>query len=129
MRNNRKGFTLLEFLVATVILAVGLLGLLQCINLAMEKNLENMYRTEAVVITDERMMQKRAIAFDSLSTTTANPSKILMHRATRGVFKNYSVQEIVSQVTPHSKQIVINVSWKTKNASSSHSVSSLVSNF
>jgi type IV pilus assembly protein PilV len=124
-----NGFTLIEFLVATVILAVGLLGLLQCINLAMEKNLDNMYRTEAVLLIDERLMKKRTIAFEALSTTIANPDKISIHRATRGVYRNYSVQEIVSQVTPHSKQIEINISWRTKNGRSSHSASSLVSNF
>jgi type IV pilus assembly protein PilV len=129
MISNEHGFTLLEFLVAIVILTVGLLGLLQCINLAMEKNLESMYRTEAVMLADARMMQKRSISFASLSTTVANPPKILLGRDTRGVFKNYSVQEIITQSTTNSKEIVINVFWKKKDKSFSHSVSSFVSTF
>lgn len=129
MISNNRAFTLIEFLVALVILSVGLLGLLKCIDLAMEKNLDNMYRTEAVMLADDRMMLIRSSSFSSLATTAANPPKILLERGTRGVFRNYSVQEIVTQSTPNSKEIVINVSWKKKGKSFFHSISSYVSKF
>jgi type IV pilus assembly protein PilV len=129
MINSKNGFTILEFLVAMVILSVGLLGLLQCINLAMEKNLENIYRTEAVTLASDRMMQKRSKSFVSISTTVADPPKVALGRATRGIFRNYSVQEIITQSTPKSKEIVINISWKNKGKSFSHSISSFVSTF
>lgn len=127
MISNSKGFTLVEFLVAIVILTVGLLGMLSCINLAMEQNLDNILRTEAVLLADERMMKKRAIAFESLSTTTSNPPKIIISRRARGIFKNYSVQEIVATATERSKEVTINVSWRGRKAISSHSISSAVS--
>jgi type IV pilus assembly protein PilV len=129
MISNDRGFTLIEFLVALVILTVGLLGLLKCIDLSMGKNLENIFRTEAVMLADDRMMLKRSVSFASLSTTVANPPKISLERGTRGVFKNYSVQEIITQSTPNSKEIVINVSWQKKGQSFSHSISSFVSKF
>jgi type IV pilus assembly protein PilV len=129
MINDSRGFTLIEFLVAIVILTVGLLGMLTCINLAVEKNLDNIFRTEAVILADDRMMQKRSRAFAALSTTVSNPPKIAISRHNRGVFKNYSVQEIISQSTDHSKEITINVTWKRKNTTSSHSISSAVSSF
>jgi len=129
MISNNRAFTLIEFLVALVILSVGLLGLLKCIDLAMEKNLDNIYRTEAVMLADDRMMLIRSSSFASLATTAANPPKILLERGTRGVFRNYSVQEIVTQSTPNSKEIVINVSWKKKGKSFFHSISSYVSKF
>jgi type IV pilus assembly protein PilV len=129
MISNNRAFTLIEFLVALVILSVGLLGLLKSIDLAVEKNLDNVYRTEAVMLADDRMMLKRSSPFAVLSTTVADPPKILLERGTRGVFKNYSVQEIITQSTPNSKEIVINVSWKKKGKSFSHSISSFVSKF
>ena len=129
MKDSEQGFTLIEFLVALVILNVGLLGLLQCINLAMDKNLENMFRTEAVMLADDRMMHKRTESYASLAITASNPPKISLSRDTRGIFKNYSVQEIINQVTPNSKEIIINVSWKKKNTNFSHSISSIVSIF
>lgn len=129
MTNNHNGFTLLEFLVSIVILSVGLLGLLTCINLAMEKNLDNMYRAEAVSLADDRMMLKRSRSFASLSTTSANPDKILVNRATRGIFRNYSVQEIITESTTNSKEIIINVSWQKQGKKFTHSISSFVSTF
>jgi type IV pilus assembly protein PilV len=44
--NKRTGFTLIEFCVAVLIMMVGLLGLLQAINLATEQNLASIRRNE-----------------------------------------------------------------------------------
>lgn len=129
MISNDRGFTLIEFLVSLVILAVGMLGLLKCIDLAMVKNIDSMYRTEAVMLADDRMMQMRSSSFDALAATVANPPKILLERGTRGIFRNYSVQEIITESTPKSKEIIINVSWKKKGQTFSHSISSYVSKF
>lgn len=129
MISNIRGFTLMEFLVAIVILTVGMLGLLKCVDLSMGKNLENIYRTEAVMLADDRMMLKRSVSFAALATTVADPPKISLERGTRGIFKNYSVQEIITQATPNSKEIIINVSWRKQGQSFSHSISSFVSKF
>lgn len=126
MLNNRNGFTLVEFLVAIVILMVGLLGLLQTINVAVDQNLNNVFRNEAVTVVDEMMMEKRAKAFDSLSTgvkTKVRPRNI------RGILKNYSVSESVSSVTTNSKQISIEATWIKKNSRYNHSATSVVSTY
>lgn len=129
MINDIRGFTLVEFLVATVILMVGLLGMLQGINVAMDKNVENLLRNEAIIVADERMMLKRGKQFDALSTITSNLST---QRYSRGIFKNYSILEVVSAATtdsgvPRSKEISINVTWQYRNNRNAHSVSSFVS--
>ena len=132
---NNKGFTLLEFLVSIVILMVGLLGMLQGINLAMDRSMENVFRNEALLVADDMMMAKRARSFVSLSTTTvANPALWTLSgpRYTRGAYKNYSVQQIVNPITGDNisgtKEVIINVSWNYRKRKNSHSVSSFVSN-
>jgi type IV pilus assembly protein PilV len=119
MTDNRHGFTLVEFLVAIVILMVGMLGLLQSINIAMDKNLDNVFRTEAVMLADERMMGARvnpsASAYSKMTTVNV-----------RGLFKNYSVTQSINQPTLKSKEVIIRVDWRKKNSSYSHSVSSLI---
>lgn len=127
MINNKSGFTLIEFLVAIVILMIGLLGMLSGVNLAIEKTVETSLRNEAITLADERMMHKRAKAFSAISTGTINAPQSETSRFFRGVYKNYSVQEIVTQSTPNSKEIILNVSWKFKNKKSTHSISSFVS--
>lgn len=51
--NNRSGFTLIEFCVAVLIMMVGLLGLLQAVNMATQHNLGNLLRNEAISVADE----------------------------------------------------------------------------
>jgi type IV pilus assembly protein PilV len=132
MINSRKGFTLIEFLVAIVILMVGLLGLLQTVNLAIVTNLENILRTDAVMLADERLMEQRAKTFNAIST---NNRITYISRTTRGGFNNYSVRTTGTVVTttdlgePRSKQVDINVSWRAKGKRFVHSVSSIISTF
>ena len=127
MTNNQNGFTLIEFLVAILILMVGMLGLLQSINVAMDKNLENLFRNEAIMVADEQMMQLRSRSFQSISTTASTVT--VVPRNIRGIQKNYSAQRIVTDPTTQSKQIQINVTWRKKNTPYSHSLSSVVTTF
>lgn len=124
MINDRDGFTLVEFLVAIVILMVGLLGLLQTINVAVDQNLGNVFRNEAVTVVDELMMKDRAKAFDSLSTGSKTS---VISRNVRGITKVYSVNERVDGVTTNSKQISIEASWTKKNSTYNHSATTVVS--
>lgn len=130
LTDNCSGFTLIEFLVAIVILMVGLLGLLQSINLALDKNLETTFRNEAIMLADDRMMRKRSAGFKIFSgadTTDVNNGSSQVN--VRGILKNYSVSETIQKTTNNSQQIIVNVSWKKKGARYSHSVSSFVSTY
>src|SRR5690242_4983690 len=69
--SNNRGFTLLEVLIAMVIMLVGMLGLLQAIILATESNAKNMLRDEAVLVSDSWMGLLKARPFDFISTTYA----------------------------------------------------------
>lgn len=127
MINDKRGFTLIELMVSFLILTVGLLGMLQGINLAMSQNLESLLRNESIAVADEKMVEKKFRPFVSISTTVANPSWTSTSRYVRGIFKNYSVQQIVTQTTSNSKELVVNVSWIYKNKQGRHSISSVVS--
>jgi type IV pilus assembly protein PilV len=126
MINDRDGFTLVEFLVAIVILMVGLLGLLQTINVAVDQNLGNVFRNEAVIVVDEMMMKKRAKAFDSLSTGT---KFYIYSTQVRGIPKKFNMTERVDSVTSNSKQLTIEASWTKKNSTYNHSATTVVSTY
>ena len=122
MINKQHGFTLTEFLVAIVILMVGLLGMLTAINVAMDRNLENAYRSEAVMLADNQMMRLRAQSYGSIPAFwPASSVKISI----RGGMKNYSVVRTISQPTSKSKQVLINVNWRKKNTKYSHTIESM----
>lgn len=134
MTDNNQGFTLIEFLVSIVILMVGMMGLLQSINLAMVKNVESVFRNEAIAVANDRMMELTGKSFNSLSTTTATGTVKLFARSPRGLFKNYSARGVVTQLTgigqtgvPASKKVDVTVSWRYKQNMYSHSASSVLS--
>lgn len=125
---NRAGFTLIEFLVALVILMVGLLGLLQTVNYALSHNLGNQLRQEAIMLADERMNLQKTKPFALISTTPApyEHNDAVQRPINRG-FQNYSVVTSNSDLTNQTKSIDIEVVWRHKGGRYNHSMSSLVS--
>jgi len=127
---NKNGFTLVEFLVAVLILTVGLLGLLQTVNYAISHNMTNQLRQEAIMLADERMNLQKSKPFALISTTPAPYQRLDMaQRTINKGFHNYSVATNNADLTGQSKHIDIRVTWKYKGVNYNHSISSLVSDF
>jgi type IV pilus assembly protein PilV len=128
LNKNNRGFTLTEVMVAILIMMVGMLGLLEAINVAMAYNLRNHLRDEAVYVGEKYMNIQRAKPFDLLSTTYGTryePSKV------RGTGKLYSVDMKVTDlstdaVTP-SKQLDVTVSWTLKGTTYQNRVTAPIS--
>jgi len=120
---NNIGFTLIEFLVAIVILTVGLLGLLQSVNYAISTNMQTQLRDEGVRLADERMATEKSKVFDAISTNQ-RAEKVEVN--VMNTFKNYSVVKNTSSVTSNTKNVQIDIIWKYKNQRYNHVISSLV---
>lgn len=120
MQNN-SGFTLVELLVAMVIMLVGLLGLLQSVNIAMEYNLKNQMRNEVVRVAQDAMNDMRSRAFNSVSSKTTTVASSL-----RNINRTYSVKRnVLFTGTSSSRKYQVDVRWKYKNVSTTHSVMSV----
>lgn len=138
VKSNDCGFTLVEFLVAIVILMVGMLGLLQTVNYAINHNMTNQLRQEALVLADEWMNREKVKAFDRISSpSTFTPNLTppylrsipLNQRLVNGAFRNYSVTMTTNDTSPQSKNIDIQVTWNYKGQRFVHSISSLVTKY
>lgn len=127
VNTDNKGFTLVEFLVALVILMVGLLGLLEVVNFAISHNMVNMLRQEASMLADDRMNHEKIKTFTQISTPIVRSDSA--QRVVNGAFRNYSVVKTNSEMTSQTKNIDIQVSWRYKNERYNHSISSMVSKF
>jgi type IV pilus assembly protein PilV len=115
---------MVEVIMAILILMVGMLGLLQAINLASEVNLRNQIREEGVFMAERVMNEMRGRGFDNISVASTPtqpfnygpyqlPSKI------RGVSRTYTVQKsssVLSTVNSQyvTKQLSVTVSWSYK---------------
>ena len=81
--NNRAGFTLLEILIALIILMVGMMALLSAATNAVILNLDNLLRDEAVQCADAKMREVKgnkaatlSLPFQNLSVTSTRISKL-----------------------------------------------------
>jgi type IV pilus assembly protein PilV len=119
---NSEGFSLVEVMVAFVILIVGLLGLLQAVNVALLHNLQNQVREEAVQIASSVLNEMRTSPFGTPATDAASydiPSKI------RGGNLKYAVKRTVANastgttITTHQYQV--DVEWQLKGQTFTHS--------
>jgi type IV pilus assembly protein PilV len=121
---NNEGFSLIEFLVALVILSVGLLGLLQTVNCSIDHNMTTQLRQEAVRLADERLTVEKSRVFDAISTNVRNEN---VRVEVMAGFKNYSVAKQTTSITNNTRTVQVDVTWRYKGKSYGHSVSSLVS--
>ncbi len=136
---NNEAFTLIEVMVAILITMVGLLGLLQAMNIATEQNLRNASRDEAVQVAEDAMSQLRARPFAQISSGLPSSSypnsphsyPVLYERSRlRGVSStksNYVVVRTVTAISDNSKLVQVQARWKFKNTSTSQILQSIVS--
>ncbi len=126
MRDN-DGFTLIEFLVSIVILMVGLLGLLQAVNMSYSHNLQNQLRNEAVSVADAEMAKEIAKGYEGVDPTLTTVFRgYTVNRKILNSFKLYSVSKTGTQLQ-NSKQVTLEVSWKYKSARYTHNASGVIS--
>ena len=125
---NNRGFTLLEFLAAMVIMMVGLLGLLTAVNVALNQNLQNQLRNEAVQVADTVMARELAKGFDAVSSGAfvANPKYFNESRPVLTGFKNFSVARYWTEYQ-NSKEIRFQVIWRHKGTRYTHDAAGLIS--
>lgn len=121
---DSNGFTLIEVMVAILILMVGMLGLLQAINLATEVNIRNQVREEAVYTANRVMSEMRGRVFDNISvaspvTATYTYGTYLLPSKIRGASRSYSVtrkSRVLSTVDGKdvTKELTVVVAWSYK---------------
>jgi type IV pilus assembly protein PilV len=123
---NNRGFTLIEVLVSIIILTVGLLGLLQVVNVSIAHNLNNQFRNEAIAVADRTMNTIKMAPFDNIAVGTAFSN--ISCPLNLG-YKNYSVTTVTTALTNSTQTRSVNVlvAWHHKGQRYTHSIVSLVS--
>ena len=109
---------------AMLIFMVGMLGLLTAVNLAIEMNLRNQLRDEAVNVGERVMSELRGKGFDNISVAStvyqtyayqsySVPSRIRGSARKYGVQRNTMVLATESAL-PVTKQLEVIVTWNYK---------------
>jgi len=104
IRNSQRGFTLVEVLVALVIIAIILLGNMAALSLSYRRNLQNIFRDEAVKVAQEAMEVYRDSASCPSSPVT---------RQIRNYQQQFQVAcDLTSLMNGNITQLTVTVSWE-----------------
>jgi type IV pilus modification protein PilV len=106
---NTEGFSLIELLVALVILSISLLALASIIITSIQVNRQNDCRNTAIRLTTETTENLLAQPIDLLSNSNSTVSVKI-----RGVALPYTVSTNIIPLTSDLKQINITVSYSLK---------------
>lgn len=109
--NDNGGFTLIEVMVAILIMMVGMIGVLQSLNVAMEHNLKNQMRDQGVYLGEKVLNDMRGQAFDATAVfynQTTIPVNI------RGLPSRYTVDRTVTPLGKDTTQYEVTVGWTYK---------------
>ncbi len=123
---NKKGVSLVEVMIALVILLLVFLALMQTALVSIDANMTNVLRDEAVNIAEMRMDEARNTAFDSLTIggPTAQPQVL---RNIRNIANfQYNVTRTIAGAGADNRQVTIAVTWNWKENPYTHSITSIV---
>jgi type IV pilus assembly protein PilV len=117
---NSRGFSLVEMLIALLILSVSILGMTSLTLTSIRTNLDNDLRNGAVRITTEVAEDLGAMPIeDVVSTPVLTPETRQV--SIRGVNVPYTVTRTVTSLTNDLRQIDITVSYTSKGVTKTNS--------
>lgn len=144
---NKKGFTLVEVMIALVVVLVVFLALMQTALVGIDSNMINVLRDEAVRIAEQRMEGARNLPFASVVSDTGSlagydcpggfsSTGVPIERDVRNILgfdfcTNLTCQELgedgnCATDDADNKQINITVGWRWKDNPYTHSISSIL---
>ncbi len=109
---------------AIIIMMVGLLGLLQAINVATEANIKNHLRDEAVYVGERYLNELKGQGFDNIAATYplySTASKI------RGTGKKLMIETSSTSLAGDTKQLLVVVRWTYKGVTYENRVTAPIS--
>jgi len=123
---NKKGMTLIEIMIALVILLISSLALMKTASLGITMNVQNALRDEAVNVAEIEMNDLRSRPFDNIASAATTT---VVSRNFRGFTVDYTVTPTVTDInasSQQSKQISVSVAWSYRNKDYSHEITTLL---
>ncbi len=121
---DKTGLTLVEVLIALVVVLVVFLALMQTALVSIDSNMRGVLRDEAVGIAEDRMNGARNQPFDSLAAGISSETVL---RKIRNITNfPYALTRTVTDLNTDNKQVDIRVQWTWKGETYTHSISTIL---
>jgi len=114
---NKKGLTLVEVMIALVVLLLVFLALMQTALVSIDSNMINVMRDEAVNIAEGRMYELRNLSFDDSDLNDTDGNFITENdipKAFRNASVTFTPSRKIDDINTDSKQVDITVTWEWK---------------
>jgi type IV pilus assembly protein PilV len=105
---GQKGFSLVEFMIAVTLLALGLLAMAGLQTTSMRSNASSKWETAAATAAEEKLMQLKNTGYDGISNTTWTAAETVTMPGFGTFSRTYQVSDSVSGFL---KYIEVQVSW------------------
>jgi len=113
---NKKGMTLIEVMIALVILLIVMLALMQTVTLGMNVNVTNLLRDEATRIAEQRITELRNTLFtDGALAATAGTDEVAVTREFRNFAVNFTPRRTIADLGGDDKRVDITITWEWRN--------------
>jgi prepilin-type N-terminal cleavage/methylation domain-containing protein len=138
---NKKGLTLVEVMIALVVLLLVSLALMQTAMVSIDANTKNALRDEAVRIAEMRMNEARNLPFtttvDNLVSDTGSlagadcptgfsATGVLIQRNLKNITNlDFCTNRTVTTLGNDNKQVTITVGWRWKGENYTHSIATI----
>jgi prepilin-type N-terminal cleavage/methylation domain-containing protein len=132
--HDNRGMTLIEILISLTLVSIVSVALIQSALVAMNVNVVNELRDEAVSVAEQRMNELRNTPFpipnETNALTVTFPGSVTEAPVTRNFRAfacQYTIIRTVSQIDPNNRQVTLKVTWSYKRVQYEHSVSTVLS--
>ncbi len=120
---DSKGMSLVEVMIAILLLFIVSVALMQTSLLGFQQNTRNSMREEAVRIADQIVGDLRARTY-TLATTdpllTAGTTSATVTRNLRSFQANFATTTNITDISPENKQVTVRVDWAFRGSNYSH---------
>ncbi len=108
IKDNQKGFTLLEFVVAVTILAVGILAMVGLQSTAIRSRTSAKWETAATTLAEQKLEALKSSGYSGLTNTSWSTAESITLTGL-GTFSR--IYQISDSVASYLKYIQVSVSW------------------
>jgi prepilin-type N-terminal cleavage/methylation domain-containing protein len=120
---SNKGFSLIELLVALVIIGVSIMGLMEMSIIVMDNNLRNEIRNKAIETLSNHVSNLTSMNYDNVSEGT---STISDNEKIRNFQKQFTIIDNVTSNATSSKNITSKINWTYRGKSYNYTMDTVV---